>query len=490
MAVEITIPRLGWSMEEGVFSQWLKKDGETVREGDPLFELESDKAVQPVESFDAGILSIPSDCPKPGDVVKVGQTIGYLYGKGETPAVPGCTTVSIVPDKASLDVSSTNCAEMNLGAEDFTPRERNALADHPPASPSVRRLARKMGVDVHSLGRNNAVARITSDDVLAVQQATNGKKPHPIDEASDATSSPPVSPRAARRAVRLGVNLADVKPTGSSGRIRERDVLTAAASSATANGVIDAPSVGPEVHPPSENPKAQFDSEVRGEAPSAMRRTIASRMLAAAQDTASVTIHASAEATELVRLRRQYKAKFEGAGLRVPGFTDLLVKLTSVALEKHPVIIGQWTEKAIMSPHGIHIAIAVDTPAGLMTPVLRNVTELSLTEVSSRLHDLVQRTRSRRATSDELQGGVFTISNLGSYRVDGFTPLLNLPQTAILGMGRISAQPVVVEERVEVRDRMTLSLTFDHRVVDGAAAAAFLTTVCELCESPLPFLLS
>lgn len=211
-------------------------------------------------------------------------------------------------------------------------------------------------------------------------------------------------------------------------------------------------------------------------------------MLAASQQTAPVTLQSSADATELVNIRRQFKAAASD-DVRAPGFTDMLVKLSALSLERHPALLGQWTDKGVLTPHGIHIAVAVDTPAGLITPVLTDVPELSLSQISARLDDLFQRTRSRRTSAEELQGGVFTISNLGGYRVDGFTPILNLPQTAILGVGRISPQPVVVDGRVEVRDRMALSLTFDHRVVDGAAAAAFLTTLCEYCESPLPHLL-
>jgi len=212
-------------------------------------------------------------------------------------------------------------------------------------------------------------------------------------------------------------------------------------------------------------------------------------MLAASQQTAPVTLQSSIDAMELVNIRRQFKAA-ASADVRVPGFTDMLVKLSALALECHPALLGQWTEQGVLTPQGIHIAVAVDTPAGLLTPVLTDVPGQSLSQISAKLHDLFERTRSRRASAEELQGGVFTISNLGGYRVDGFTPILNLPQTAILGVGRISPQPVVVEGRVEVRDRMALSLTFDHRVVDGAPAARFLQDVARAIANPSASLLS
>jgi pyruvate dehydrogenase E2 component (dihydrolipoamide acetyltransferase) len=200
-------------------------------------------------------------------------------------------------------------------------------------------------------------------------------------------------------------------------------------------------------------------------------------MLAAAQQTAAVTLTASADATELVKLREQYRTGATDSAAKIPSYTALLVKLVSEALGRHPNLLHQWTGEGIEAPNGVHIAIAVDTPSGLMTPVLRDVPTLSLAQISVRLSDLISRARDRRLLPEELQGGTFTLTNLGGYRVDAFTPLLNLPQSSILGVGRIAPQPVVVEGCVEVRDRVTLSLTFDHRAADGAAAAALLTTI-------------
>jgi pyruvate dehydrogenase E2 component (dihydrolipoamide acetyltransferase) len=488
MAVEITIPRLGWSMEEGVFSQWLKNDGDAVREGDALFELEGEKAVQQIESFDAGILNIPGNGPKPGDVVKVGQLIGYLCRKGEQ--APS-TTGPIAKSASAEATKELPAAAEPDGPQPVQPaaivaRENGTPIDRPVASPSVRRLARQMGVDVQTIQTSEVAGRITAEKVLAVGQNGNGKhSPAEAAEESMADSSVRVSPRAARTALKLGVNLLDVTATGSSGRIRECDVLAAAANGRKTKAV------GPSTSNPRQLPEPAFSAQSQSgsvAAMSSLRRTIASRMLAASQQTAPVTLQSSADATEMVNIRRQFKAAANDE-VRAPGFIDMLVKLSALALERHLALLGQWTEQGVLTPHGVHIAVAVDTPAGLLTPVLTDVPELSLSQISAKLHDLFQRTRSRSVSAEELQGGVFTISNLGGYRVDGFTPILNLPQTAILGVGRINPQPVVVEGRVEVRDRMALSLTFDHRVVDGAAAAAFLTTLCEYCESPLPHLL-
>jgi len=495
MAIEIVVPRLGWSMDEGTFSQWLKQDGDIVDEGDALFELESDKAVQPVESFDAGILRISPHGPKPGDVVKVGQRLGYLCEVGEP--VPDGTSLraeTLVEDNHNEPPkpgrTSASPEYPAQTSQDANGRTRTPAPQPPVASPSVRRLARQLGVDVHALETDNVDGRISAEQVLATADSSH-EVVQKVVQANCPKSRGPlrVSPRAARAAARLGVNLADVSSTGTSGRICERDVLAAAAQQQkSVNRADDVPSNGPaRLTLQAAAPDAQAEDR-SDPAMSSLRRTIAARMLAAAQQTASVTLTSTADATELVNIRRQFKRTPSAHAQPVPSFTDMLVMLSAAALELHPTMLRQWDNEKILLPDSVDVAVAVDTPHGLLTPVLRDVPALSLTETSERLANLISRVRARRASPDELTGGTFTVSNLGGYRVDAFTPLLNLPQTAILGVGRISPQPTVVTGRVEVRDCVTLNLTFDHRVVDGAAAAALLTTICELVENPLPTL--
>jgi pyruvate dehydrogenase E2 component (dihydrolipoamide acetyltransferase) len=174
----------------------------------------------------------------------------------------------------------------------------------------------------------------------------------------------------------------------------------------------------------------------------------------------------------------------------VPSYTDFLVKLTAIALEKHSLLNASWVDDEIHLSDGIHIGIAVDTDAGLLVPVLRDVPALGLKQVAARARDLIERARARKLMLDELQGGTFTITNLGAFGIDAFTPLINVPQCAILGVGRIARRPVVFGEQIVARDQLTLSLTFDHRIVDGAPAARFLQTLCGLIENPGPWLMS
>lgn len=211
-------------------------------------------------------------------------------------------------------------------------------------------------------------------------------------------------------------------------------------------------------------------------------------MLAGTVQTAPVTLTTRCDATNLVNLRSQFRQAVEEDQL-VPSYNDLIVKLTVATLARHPQLTHQWHEQGIVVPAGMHIAVAVDTDAGLLAPVLRDVDRQTLRQIAGASKALAEKARAGRLTPDEMQGAVFTITNLGMYGVDSFTPIINLPQSAILGIGRIVREPAVVGETIVPRDQLTLSLTFDHRIVDGAPAARFLQTLAEAVESPGPWLM-
>ncbi len=430
MAIAITIPRLGWNMDEGVFAGWLKQDGDTVRPGEPLFRLESDKATQEIECLDEGILRIAPGGPKEGDRVAVGAVIAHLTTAGEE-APP------------SLDRERAELAS----------REGERAEEIPAASPSVRRLARELGVDLRQVAGSGPGGRLTAEDVrgrgepAAPRAAVQGKRP-----AS--------SPRARRVAQELGVDWTRLGGTGRGGRIRERDVRAAA---------------GARVQPPPARPAPV----------SSVRRTIAERMLHSLRSTAPVTLTTTVNAGNLVNLREQFKA----VGDAVPSFTDFLVKLAAVALGRHPLLNARWEGEQILLSEEVHVGIAVDTEAGLLVPVVRDANRLTLRQVAARARELIDRARHNRLAPDDLRGGTFTVTNLGAYGVDAFTPIIRYPECAILGVGRIDRRPVVAEDRVVAGRVLTLSLTFDHRIVDGAPAARFLQELGRLVEHPGPALM-
>jgi len=389
MAIPITIPRLGWNMEEGTFAGWLKRDGDQVRSGEPLFALETEKATEEVEGLDAGFLRIPAGGPKPADRLTVGTVIGYIV--------------------ATADESVSVASPLAGGA--VTTEARRGLV---PGSPASRER-----------------------------------------ERPEQTRS---SPRARRAARELGVDWATLAGSGKGGRVRERDVRAAAATTRHSGSLI----------PPTQT-----------------RRTIAARMMESLRTTAPVTLTTTADATNLVNLRNQLRSASDGA---VPSYNDFLIKFAAIALIKHPVLAGRWTDDGIRLPAAIHIGVAVDTDVGLLVPVVRDVPSLGVRQLAAATSDLIGRARTGRLSAADMQGGCFTVSNLGAYGIDEFTPIINPPECAVLGVGRIAKRPAVVGDAIVARDQVTLSLTFDHRVVDGAPAARFLQTLAQALEDPSPWI--
>lgn len=291
---------------------------------------------------------------------------------------------------------------------------------------------------------------------------------------------PVASPRARRVARELGVSWEALIGSGISGRILERDVRAAVPAAVSVRPPLPQPVI---VSAVAQEP----GTAVR----SATRRTIAGRMLASAQQTAPVTLTSEVDATELTRLRGQLATDLAGSGQQVPAYHDFIMRLTAFALQEHPALNASLGDGEIVEHAEVNIGLAVDTPRGLLVPVVRDVPDKSVQRLATESTALIAAAQAGTLGGDAMRGGTFTISNLGMYGVDAFTPLINLPECAILGLGRIVARPVVtdeVNETIAVRRMMTLSLTFDHRLVDGGPAARFLQRIVQLLERPLLWL--
>lgn len=316
------------------------------------------------------------------------------------------------------------------------------------------------------------VAKPDLEEAIALEPAPTNPIPAP-----PKIEGPLVTPRAAQRAMATGLDLRTIKGSGRGGRIRECDVLEAAERAPSEPNV----------------PIAIATPTVSGPSGSAipitsLRRTIADRMHRSKSLTAPVTLTARVDATVMAKLRADWKA---GAHHEVlPSYSDMIMKLVSVVLQKHPALNARWEETRIVQPDSVNIGLAVDTPEGLLVPVVRDAQTLTLGHMAKKTADLVARARQRRLSAEELRGGTFTISSLGGMGVDMFTPIINHPESAVLGIGRIVREPVAVNDAVVLRDRMWLSLTFDHRVVDGAPAARFLETLGRAVEDPLAWLVA
>jgi pyruvate dehydrogenase E2 component (dihydrolipoamide acetyltransferase) len=327
-------------------------------------------------------------------------------------------------------------------------------------SPRARRRARELGLDPTTLRGSGPRGRVVEEDVLAAAAV-----------AAPTSGRVLATPLARKLAEEHGLELAAVVGSGPGGRVTQDDVRRALAERVAATPPT----------PAADAPVAPL---------SRLRRITAERMAASARSVARVTLHLEADFTEAARFRQQLAPEFARLGVPRLPWDALLAKAAGLALAEHPRMLAQWVEgEGLRQPSGVHIGVAVALePEGLVVPVLRDAATRSLRALTADLLALVEKARAGRLLPDEMQGGTFTITNLGAYRIDGFTPIINPPETAILGVGRIADKPAVVDGQLAIRTLCTLSLSFDHRVVDGAPAAAFLRRLAELLERPYALL--
>lgn len=387
MALGITVPRLGWTMEEGVFHGWLKAAGSNVTPGEPLFSLEGDKAIQEVEALAGGVLRIPEDAPQTGDRVRVGELLGWIAEVGEaTPARrPNVRGEEQAPPTPAIAPTGVVPPETAPGLPGSSRQERGDL-------------------------------RIT--------------------------------PRAARLALARGVEPSQLRGTGRGGRIRARDVLATA-------------QLGTPLSP--------------------TRRTLVERLRAAQGIVTPVTLTREVDVTALVAWRTLQSSDRPSVG-------EVFLPLVISTLRASPELNCTWSGERLVRSEAVHLSLAVDTPRGLVAPVLREAHTMPPALVMARARDLAGRARAGALRAEELQGGTFTVTNLGGLGIDAFTPVVIPPQVAILGIGRLLERPWVVAGQVLPRTTAWLSLTFDHRALDGAPAARFLAALSECLASPAPHL--
>jgi pyruvate dehydrogenase E2 component (dihydrolipoamide acetyltransferase) len=466
MAYELVMPRLGWTMEQGTLVEWLKRDGDAVQVGDLIFAVESDKAVNEVEALEAGLLRIPPDSPPLGSVLPIGALIGYIVKPGEPDPVALQKPAS---SGGAATLSTQGVPQVAIAERDPAPagsaRTRHGL---PSISPRAERVAAELGLTWQTLAGSGSTGRIIERDVRAAA-ATLANTPV---QAATPPSHARATPLARKVAHELEVDLQQVAGTLPGKRISRADVESASR--------VSAPSV----------PQASEGNEW---VPiTSVRRIIADRMMAGVHTTAPVTLTCEVDATELVRLRKQVSADSDSVTRLVPSYTDLLAKVCATALLEQPAVNARFQDDGIVHSKAVHIGIATDTDRGLLVPVIRDVHLKSVRSIATESRTLIERARSGHLTTDALQGSTFTITNLGMFGIDTFTPILNLPECAILGVGRIVAKQVVVDaeaERLAIRHMVFLSLTFDHRLIDGAQAARFLQRVRQFVEQPYLWIL-
>jgi pyruvate dehydrogenase E2 component (dihydrolipoyllysine-residue acetyltransferase) len=445
-AVPVTMPMLGLTMEEGTVAEWLKAEGEAVRKDEPLLTVEMDKGTVEVPAPTAGVLR--RILVQPGTTVAVKTPIAEIETEtgGSAPASAPATPAggkadlpSQMPEPRPVSVAAVSGGLVARSTQD-------GVGQRTFVSPRARMRARELGIDLVNVRGSGPHGRIVEADVLAAREVTTEQRVL-------------ATPLARRLASEHGVDIGALVGSGPGGRITQDDVLRAAQPS-----------------------DVQQLSRIR--------RITAERMAASAQATARVTLFLEADFTEAARFRQQLQPEFARLGVPKLPWDAVLAKAVGLALLEHPAVHGQWVEgSGIRGSSSVNVGVAVALePEGLVVPVVRDAHARSLRELASDLLQLVDKARAGRLGVEDMQAGTFTITNLGAYRIDGFTPIINPPETAILGVGRIAEKAVVIDGRIEPRTMCTLSLSFDHRVVDGAPAAAFLARLAELIERPYALL--
>jgi pyruvate dehydrogenase E2 component (dihydrolipoamide acetyltransferase) len=438
MAELVALPMMGQTMEEGTITRWHKKEGDRVEKDEPVLEVMTDKVNMDVESpRDGVILKIlqPVDAvvPVQGPLFIVGEPgdeISHLLaaaGGGQAKAEPAPAPVA--PQQPTHPAEAVEQGEIK-------------------ASPRARKVAEEMGVDIGMLAGKGSgpEGRIIERDVLTFAAQTRQERVR-------------ISPLAQRIAAEQGVQPQELIGTGPAGKITRQDVERARQAAPVQAGDQRVPLVG-------------------------LRKMVADNVSRSFRTAPHVNLVMEVDMTEAAKLREQMLADVEARyGVRL-SFTDLIVKAVALALRDHPRLNSSVADDAIVTHASVNVGVATAVPDGLVVPVVKDADRKMLPEISAEVKRLAGRAREGQLSSEDLSGGTFTVTNLGSYGVDSFSPIINPPQCAILGVGQITQKVVLREGRVDSAPAMKLCLSFDHRAVDGAPAAEFLRDVKGYLERP------
>lgn len=434
MAKEIKMPQWGMTMKKGKISKWLKAEGESVKKGDGLFEVETEKITNTAEAtIDGQLVQIIAE---EGSTVKVGKIVAIMAAEGETiekieTASGGATDEKQVPSKK----------------------------EYVPASPSAKRLAKELDIDLSDVPGTGKGGRVTETDVKQFHK--NGP------------AQPKITPVAKNMAEKSGMDLSNIQGTGEGGKITKEDVERALNPDQKEDRSI-------------EDTTGQEDTAPYTVMPyTGMRQAIGTNMVSSLQNAAQLTTFTELDVTELIAWKELLEKEYEKDDTVRISLNDMMIYIISRVLKLHPIMNSTFNGDEILLHNRVNMGIAVALSNGLIVPKLRNADQKSLVQISRDARDLIKRARKGELLPDEVVDGTFTITNVSSLGMDGFTPVLNPPETGILGIGRILEKPAIHNSEIVVRSRMTLSLTFDHRVADGSPAMSFLQSLARHMENPL-----
>ncbi|WMT18137.1 dihydrolipoamide acetyltransferase family protein [Parageobacillus toebii] len=425
MAVEIFMPKLGMSMKEGTVVEWLKKKGDKVKKGESVVVISSDKIETDIEAPQDGVLL--EILVEQDETVEVGKVIGYIGQEGEEAGDQSNEAPQETPQQAMQEVA------VSVGTIEPKAILRQTSRHMLRVSPAARKLAREAGIDLSNIKGSGPKGRITKADV--------------------------------EKAIQL--KQASLQPVSEKQMIEETVQITIAETS-------------------------QITTEQKGvtvKPVTGMRKVIATRMFASLQQTAQLTIHMKVDVTELLELQKKLREELQDEPDIKLTITDFIARATVLALCAHKQMNSLYQNGNIHTYDSVHLGIAVALENGLVVPVIPYAEKLSLKEISKKIKELSVRAREGKLSSEEMKGSTFTITSLGAYGVEFFTPVLNPPEVGILGVGTVTDTPVFVGDAIQKRKILPLSLTFDHQVIDGAPASQFLTTIKNYLEKPYKMLL-
>lgn len=441
MATNVLMPKMGYDMTEGKILRWLKQEGDAVTKGEPIAEIQTDKVNIEIEAFSGGVLA--KILHGADENVAVGAVIGIIAAPGEKIEIPAKapSAAEALANKGSgLDMAQSGEAgeAVGLGVGAGTGAKANASVAPGAAIEEPSRVQQA-----------NDEARRAAEGAHA-----------PLRQPGERVKA---SPLARKMAASQGVPLAEVPGTGPGGRIVKRDV---------------------EGYKPVARPAAFVPQAAVTEVPlTRMRQAIARRLTESKQAAPHFYVTKAIDMTEAVAFRAQVNETLTGA--QKVSFNDMVIKAVAKALSAYPAVNASWAEDKIVQHDVINVGMAVALPEGLVVPVINNAYGLTLSQIAETAKDLAARAKENRLRPDEFTGGTCTISNLGMFDVESFTAIINPPESAILAVGSIVKEPVVRNDEVVVRSMMRITISSDHRVIDGALAAQFLGEVKRLLETPL-----
>ncbi|GAB7078773.1 2-oxo acid dehydrogenase subunit E2 [Megalodesulfovibrio paquesii] len=468
MAHQVIMPKWGLTMKEGKIARWLKAEGEPVQAGEPLLEVETDKITNSVEAPGTGVLFqivVPA-----GEVAPVQALIAIIAAPGETPQRAEGGAAPAAASTAAGDAAAANAPAAAA--------QQEAVDDGKfvRATPAARRVARELGVRLGAVTGTGPDGMVTEKDVR---------------DAEAAGPAVNASPQAIAFAREKGIDLAMLAGmgTGEGGKITKADILRAmnpnfaaqqqkpATPAASAPAAPAAPAAATAARPAGPQPGSVIPM-------SGIRKIIADNMMASLQGAAQLTCFVEADVTAMVELRETLLARNKKNPDYKLSYNDIIAYAVCRALKKNPIMNSTLQDDGIHVHEHVHLGVAVSLPDGLIVPNIKNADTFGLEDLKAKVRDAATRARKGGLSMDEISGGTFTISNVSMMGVDGFTPILNPPETGILGVGRVVEKPGVVGGSIAIRKCMTLSLTFNHMVTDGGPAMTFLRTLADMLETP------